>query len=47
MRTPVIVGNWKMNMTPSEAKSLLEELVELDLDKSVEKGVCVPAVDLL
>ena len=47
MRTPVIVGNWKMNMTPSEAKSLLEELVELDLDESVEKGVCVPAIDLL
>ena len=47
MRTPVIVGNWKMNMTPSEAKSLLEELVKLDLDESVEKGVCVPAIDLL
>lgn len=47
MRTPVIVGNWKMNMTPSQAKTLLEELVELNLDESVEKGVCVPAVDLL
>lgn len=47
MRTPVIVGNWKMNMTPSEAKSLLEELVKLDLDESIEKGVCVPAIDLL
>ena len=47
MRTPVIVGNWKMNMTPSQAKTLLEELVKLDLDESVEGGVCVPAIDLL
>ncbi|MDU1829366.1 triose-phosphate isomerase, partial [Anaerococcus sp.] len=28
MRKPVIVGNWKMNMTVSEAKSLLEEIKE-------------------
>lgn len=46
MRTPVIVGNWKMNLSPSEAESLLKELVELDLDESVEKGVCTPAIDL-
>lgn len=46
MRTPVIVGNWKMNLSPSEAKSLLNELVDLDLDESVEKGVCTPAIDL-
>ncbi|MDY3007369.1 triose-phosphate isomerase [Anaerococcus porci] len=47
MRTPVIIGNWKMNLAPSEAKALLRELRELDLDQSVEKGVCVPAIDLL
>ena len=24
MRTPVIVGNWKMNMTPSEANNYMQ-----------------------
>lgn len=47
MRKPVIVGNWKMNKTPSEARALLEEVKELDLDENVEKGFCVPAIDLL
>lgn len=46
MRKSVIVGNWKMNMTVSEAKSLLEEIKEKDLDQEVEAGVCTPAVDL-
>ena len=47
MRKPVIVGNWKMNLVPSEASKLLNELKNLDLDESVEKGVCTPAIDLL
>ena len=47
MRKPVIVGNWKMNKTPSEARELLEEVKALDLDESVEAGFCVPAIDLL
>ena len=47
MRKPVIVGNWKMNKTPSEARALLEEVKALDLDCNVEKGFCVPAIDLL
>ena len=47
MRKPVIVGNWKMNKTPSEARVLLEEVKALDLDENVEKGFCVPAIDLL
>lgn len=47
MRKPVIVGNWKMNKTPSEARALLEEIKALDLDENVEKGFCVPAIDLL
>ena len=46
MRKPVIVGNWKMNMTVSEAKQLLSELNEKDLDSEVEAGVCTPAIDL-
>ena len=47
MRKPVIVGNWKMNKTPSEARQLLEKVKSLDLDASVEAGFCVPAIDLL
>ncbi|WP_308654776.1 triose-phosphate isomerase [uncultured Anaerococcus sp.] len=47
MRKPVIVGNWKMNMTVSEAEKLLDEIKELDLDTAVEAGVCTPAIDLL
>ena len=46
MRTPIIAGNWKMNMTPSEAKTLVEDIKKLSLDHSVEAAVCVPAVDL-
>ncbi|WP_295885580.1 triose-phosphate isomerase [uncultured Anaerococcus sp.] len=46
MRKPVIVGNWKMNMTVSEAKNLLTEIKEKDLDNEVEAGVCTPAIDL-
>lgn len=46
MRKPVIVGNWKMNKTVSEAKSLLEEIKAKDLDSEVEAGVCTPAIDL-
>lgn len=47
MRKPVIVGNWKMNLGPKEARELLEEVKKLDLDDSVEYGFCVPAIDLL
>ena len=27
MRKPIIAGNWKMNMTPSEAKTLIEGIL--------------------
>ena len=46
MRKPVIVGNWKMNKTLTEAKKLLEEIKLKDLDGEVEAGVCVPAINL-
>lgn len=46
MRKPVIVGNWKMNMTVSEARELLEEIKAKDLDSNVEAGICAPAIDL-
>ncbi len=38
-RTAVIAGNWKMNMTPAEAKTLVEGLKE-----NVEKGFCKKGV---
>jgi triosephosphate isomerase len=47
MRKPVIVGNWKMNLGPKEARELLTEVKEMDLDTSVEHGFCVPAINLL
>ena len=42
-RTPYISGNWKMNMTPSEARAFLEDLLPRvrDVD-GVDVGVCVP-----
>ncbi|WP_044566059.1 triose-phosphate isomerase [Anaerococcus provencensis] len=46
MRKPVIVGNWKMNKTVTEAKELLEAIKSTELDSEVEAGVCVPAIDL-
>lgn len=46
MRTPIIVGNWKMNMTVSEAEKFAKEIKEIELDESVEKGICAPAIDL-
>ncbi len=32
MRKPVIVGNWKMNKTPSQAKELLNAIKEKELE---------------
>lgn len=46
MRRPIIAGNWKMNMTPSEARALVEELKPLVKDAKCEVVVCPPYVDL-
>ena len=46
MRRPIIAGNWKMNMTPSEARTLVEELKPLVNDAECEVVVCPPYVDL-
>ncbi len=46
-RTAVIAGNWKMNMTPSEAKTLITELIPLtESKKGCDIVICVPFVDL-
>lgn len=46
MRKPVIIGNWKMNLGIEEAKSIITELKNIQLDEKVEKGICVPYTDL-
>lgn len=42
----VIAGNWKMNKTPSEAKTLIEELKPLVADAACDVVIGVPFVDL-
>ena len=47
-RRKIVAGNWKMNMTPSQALALVEELkplVATDLD--VDVVYCVPAIDIV
>ena len=46
MRKKIIAGNWKMNMTPSEAKALCETLIPLIKGTKNEVVFCVPAVDV-
>jgi triosephosphate isomerase len=47
MKTPLIVGNWKMNRTPTEARILAEELARRLRDvTSAEIVVCPPFTDL-
>lgn len=46
-RTPVIAGNWKMNLGPAACRALLEELLaELPADPGCEVLVCPPYLDL-
>ena len=47
MRIPIIAGNWKMNTTLPEARSLIGELREaLKGIKGVEKVICPPFISL-
>ena len=46
MRKKIIAGNWKMNMTPSEAKALCETLVPLIKGTKNDVVFCVPAIDV-
>ncbi len=46
MRKPIIAGNWKMNLTPSEGLKLVNELKPLVKDASCEVVVCVPATHI-
>ena len=46
-RKRIIAGNWKMNMTPSEAVKLVEELKSLVVNDDVDVVYCVPAIDIV
>ena len=46
MRRKVIAGNWKMNMLPNEAISMITELAPLVKDTENEVVLCVPYTDL-
>ena len=46
MRRKVIAGNWKMNMLPNEAISMITELTPLVKDTENEVILCVPYTDL-
>ena len=46
-RKRIIAGNWKMNMTPSEAVKLVEELKPLVENDDVDVVYCVPAIDIV
>ena len=47
LRKAVIAGNWKMNMTPSEAEALINELIPCVENKNgCDIVICVPFVDL-
>ncbi len=46
-RKKIIAGNWKMNMTPTEAKALCETLKPLVDNPDVDVVYCVPAIDLV
>ena len=49
MRRKLLLGNWKMNKTPSEALEfckVAKDLGKLARANKVDMGVCVPAVDL-
>ena len=42
-RKKIIAGNWKVNMTPSEAVKLVETLKPLVVNDEVDVVFCVPA----
>ncbi|MDD7266618.1 MAG: triose-phosphate isomerase [Lachnospiraceae bacterium] len=46
MRRKIIAGNWKMNMTPSQAVKLIEELKPLVATDAADVVFCVPAIDI-
>ncbi len=46
-RRRIIAGNWKMNMTPSQAVELCGTLKDLVVNDAVDVVYCVPAIDIV
>ncbi len=46
-RKKIVAGNWKMNMTPTEAVELINTLKPLVADADVDVVFCVPAIDIV
>lgn len=46
-RRKIIAGNWKMNMTPSEAVKLCAQLKDLVKTDDADVVYCVPAIDII
>ena len=50
MRRKLLLGNWKMNKTPSQAVEFAKaskDLGKLARSHKVDMGVCVPYIDLV
>ena len=46
-RRKIIAGNWKMNMTPSQAVELINTLKPLVVTDEADVVFCVPAIDII
>lgn len=46
-RKKIIAGNWKMNMTPSQAVELINTLKPLVATDDADVVFCVPAIDII
>ena len=46
-RRKIIAGNWKMNMTPTEAVELVNLLKPLVVTEEADVVFCVPAIDII
>ena len=46
-RKKIIAGNWKMNMTPSQAVKLCADLKDVVKSDTVDVVYCVPAIDIV
>lgn len=47
MRKKIVAGNWKMNMTPSEAVALVKKLKPNMENSDVDVIFCVPSIDIV
>lgn len=46
MRKKIIAGNWKMNKTPSETVTLINQLKPIVANEDVDVVFCVPAISI-